>query len=740
MHLLFVGALCFVVACFYTWPLITDPFNLNYDGNGHTGLYTWLIWWRKYSFINGLDYNFISVAEYPFGADYSRRGEYPLLISVLAIVAWFSNELFAYNAAILGAFVLSGLLMFTLMKRYVTSFSTALIAAFAFAFSNYAVTHSRVHINLPQQWLIISGILTLFWHRKRQTWWSALGLGIVLGCTLLMTPYYAYHLGIITLVFVCLECVQLWRNSAGTGRLWRYGKHLGLYVLAAVVAITVSWSVVSVSLDALLNGYQDDPIWHGDSVFRETDHLLYFSSRPWDFVLPSANHPVFGPRVEATYQSIRNINRLDFTSPRFETQYPDIFVYWFWQGSDEHGRENYLGLMNLFFAGAAVSLAVRRKKRADLTPTVADWQTRKFELKFLLVLFFVALAFALPPILPVGALLRVIHPALHEVNIPMPSMLIMKTGLPFRESNRWVVTMMVSLVVWAGLGYNYYRAQLSTQLKRGLLFSVCVCVLFFEYAQTQSVVSFAPSSALINEGQFIAHHPNAVIGNGSVNGQRVHQSPIVSGNTSNTQDNYDNYWYIANENLQKDRIDYVSKMAALSVTHLSGNAEFGARTGLKSVSEVDGSHIYEITADPAKLFITYTPGRTRDAWQSAAEWAWATKTETAYIWNTASVPVHVDITIALSDATPETLTLTRTLSDWPETVIRSGLRMPNPIDREHYSASAMVAEQVGPAHLIFKNVLIQPGETTLLFQWEANTYPSVDLLSIERLDSSHDSN
>ncbi len=726
LRLLLVGAIAFGIACIYTWPLILDPFNLNYDGSGHTPQYTWLIWWRKYSFLNGLDYNFLSLSEYPFGAAYARRGEYPLLMSGLAVIAYFTNELFAYNVAILGAFVLSSVLMFVLTQRYLQSFWLSLFSALAFAFSNYAIAHSRVHINLPQQWLVILGMLVLFLNRQRRTWVSAATLGLMLGATLLMTPYYAFQLVIITALFATCEVVQFWSQRNFDG----FKTAMMGYVLAAVLSGIVSWPILNHSVLNLTGTYENDPIWFGENVFRDTDHLFFFSSRPWDFVLPSQRHPIVGEQVGEIYSQIRGTTRLDFTSPRFEERYPNIYVYWYWQGADVNGRETYLGLINLSFAGLGLWLFWRKRNSfvASVRPDV--WATHQFELTFLLLLFVVALSFTMPPLLPLGALLRVVHPALHEFYIPTPSLFVMEAGLPFREANRFVVSMMIPLVIWAALGMQFVAQRLRTQPLRRIFIALCFVVLGLEYAQTLKVRSFSPTESEVHQQSFMDANPNAVLGNTDGSGQRFSQSPTILGNTQDTQDNHNNYWYLVQEVMLPERPGYAAKLKALTVTHVFGDEAMGQTKGL-SVASIEGdSYIYELTAKPAKLFVTHTPGRTRDSWQSDTTWAWDAATAEVYIWNTTSGPIMFDVTATLSNSNDAALSLYRELSPWHETALRSGLQIDNPIQREHYDPEPIVAT-AEQSEVRFDSLLIQPGETTLTFEWIGEDYPTVENLSLQ---------
>jgi hypothetical protein len=125
--------------------------------------------------------------------------------------------------------------------------------------------------------------------------------------------------------------------------------------------------------------------------------------------------------------------------------------------------------------------------------------------------------------------------------------------------------------------------------------------------------------------------------------------------------------------------------------------------------------VFEVTSSPAPLVVLYT---LRDGlWTSEAPWQWQEESHIIYVWNPLNVAARVDVELTLREGSPEDeLFAFRTLTPHPEQVIRSGLLIDNPSIPPDYPDEPVLAETTSEG-LIFRSLVFQPGETTLLLRW-----------------------
>ncbi len=199
-----------------------------------------------------------------------------------------TNEVFAYNLLLFVSFPLSALTMylltFELTKHRFASFVSGLI----YSFSLYHLWHGFSHLSLSQiQWLPLYVWSLIKLSQKKNLKWAVL-VALIYLLTFLTDYYYGYFLLLFTAAFVF-----------GQFFLKRMDFKLFKCYLLIVLLILLTTAPI-------IFGLRQNSIAFRAST-RPFDDLLALSARPWDYLLPSIYHPVYGKFVEPIYQAIKNL-------------------------------------------------------------------------------------------------------------------------------------------------------------------------------------------------------------------------------------------------------------------------------------------------------------------------------------------------------------------------------------------------------------------------------------------------
>jgi hypothetical protein len=697
-----------------TFPTAFRLGTVLYGTGGDPLYYIWLTWWRRYSWLHGLDYRFLSLSQAPFGTDLALRA-YPGIVTCLGALSIPFGEIAAYNLMILGAYILSGTFAYLLANRLTKNKMISFIAGLVFAFSPYAVAHTQIHVDLAQQWVIPLFLLALFNLQKRQTPLAAALLGGAYAVAPYMNAYYGYHVTIAAVVFAVVETVALWRQGG-----WRMAlawRRIALYGLAAVVGITLYMPELYYVLRDL-HAAASNPLRSGGALWRDELWFFFLSSRPWSFFLPSTRHPLLGSASRAIVDWIEGIPRLDFAPPILANRTPGLGLRWFWYNVVPPD-ELYLGYVCL----AAAGYAIWRWRKGTLTDSAPERASGgwPFGFRYFVVMFVVALLFTFPPYLPVGALLRPLWGPLHNIVIPMPSLLTMRLAPPLRDSSRFMATAMLSLAMLAAVGLDALVQRLRSGPRRAAVLVAFVGLLTFEYFRLPI------TKPLITPPEYLwlAEQPrDTIVATYPLNSrlqlsyQRIHELPVIDGHGFDAAQVWDNISQI--EDMAIGSLDAPligPKLAALGVRYVvnAGVPLESPPEGLWLLFTTDTAQVFEVTSTPAPLAVLYT---LRDGlWMSDAPWGWQDGSYTIYVWNPLNEAALVNVELTLQEGvTEDQMVAFRTLTPHPEQVIRSGLLIDNPSIPPDYPDEPVLAGATADG-LVFRSLTFQPGETTLLLRW-----------------------
>lgn len=225
-----------VITGAYTWPLLPYAGSAVAHDRGDPLLVTWILWWTSHTMpLTPEWWNAPAFYPSPGVLAFSENllGLAPIAVPVSAITG---SPLLAYNAAFLLSYPLSGLgaylLAFVLTRHHGASF----VAAIAFAFAPYRLSHTQ-HLQLLSSYWMPVAIAALHLFLASPKWrWAALFAASWL-MQALACGYYLFFLSILAV---------LWLAWFAPGRL----------SMRQMVRLGTAWAIAMAALAPVLLGYR----------------------------------------------------------------------------------------------------------------------------------------------------------------------------------------------------------------------------------------------------------------------------------------------------------------------------------------------------------------------------------------------------------------------------------------------------------------------------------------------------
>ena len=281
-----------LLAVVFTRPLITRMGGEIAGEVGDNIYFIWMIGWvKKALFRLGVNPMNVWFLNYPEGWNMAHTEMTPAQLALALPFAFIGSETFAYNAAMLLSFVLSGMIMFGWVRRLTGSDAAGLLSGTIFACLPYRQAHFLIgHLNLSgTQWLPL-----FFWGwfellrpgtgkvRVKPALMAAVGLGL----TALTSQYYFFMM-VIVAGFQALWMVLIrQREKLKDAAFW---KSCGLFILFSLPLL------IAAELPFLqLAG-------SGGMPDREWGSVRMYSAGLSDYLLPGTTHFLFGNWVGSHY-------------------------------------------------------------------------------------------------------------------------------------------------------------------------------------------------------------------------------------------------------------------------------------------------------------------------------------------------------------------------------------------------------------------------------------------------------
>jgi len=436
-----------IITILFTWPLTINLSKAVYGYPGDNFGYIYTMWWWKYAKVNNLSFNYIPFQEAPVGAPVSSGpGTIAFLWPTYALT-WVFDEVTSFNLSLLLTFPLTGLFTYLLAYKVTKNKAASFLAGLVFAFSPYHIWKSYNHLDLSMiHWfpLYFWGFFNLL---EKKTLKSGVLSGLFYSLIILTNFYYAYFAFFATLM---LGVVWILRDLRDRKQKLNFlSGYLPSAVGFSLLPIAVALLIVLPSVNQMKTVNSER---QGDLFKRPLENLIYTSGRPWDYLLPSEDHPVFGKISKQIYTRITTLSN-----------------DWKTQSTYVHEKTAFVGYFSLFFSLFAFVLFTRKKlKNQFLVP--------------LIVTIFGLVLLAAPPYIYIGG-----------IKILFPSYFLYQIFPMFRAYSRLGVLATLFVSIIGAIGFSHLNLLpkpnatriLRSEYARGISYIIVVwasMLILFEFA------------------------------------------------------------------------------------------------------------------------------------------------------------------------------------------------------------------------------------------------------------------
>lgn len=423
-----------------TWP-VPAKLSSAYFGFGNDNLGgIWNFWWWDYAAKNDLDPSRSPFLSAPFGLDLSALPVQPWERWLGQWLTGAFGEVAAYNIIVLSSFPLAGLTMYLLASYLLKDRLAAALAGGIFAFAPF---HIGMAMNYPAlssvQWVPLALLFlcrALFERRLR----DVAGFVIVFGLLTITSYYYAYYGLVVMAVVAAVYGLRRRRRIAAVLRARRArAATRRTRALTGLIALA-SLGLVAFVVAKPLQLYADNR----ELFERPLSDGVRYSARPFAWLTPGIDHPVFADNVAGVYAAHLH-------------------------DAPSHEQALYLGYVPLALVLLAALLAIR-------VPAI------RRPLGIAALVGGTGLVIALGPYLPLASGYYQGWADTSEITkIPLPSRLLFEIAPTFRFFSRAQVYVVVGLALAAACAITVLRRRWPGA-RTGLVVVLVAGLIGFEYA------------------------------------------------------------------------------------------------------------------------------------------------------------------------------------------------------------------------------------------------------------------
>jgi hypothetical protein len=419
---LFTMLAYFMASTLLTWKLVFQLNSTLFGDYGDTRGGVWWLWARINGLLDGPINHLIAA---PFGLPNDRDFSQPVSDWLSIILARLTNEIAGYNLFVFLAFPLTAIATYFLLNWLLHNRIAAVAGGLIFGFCPAAVMQAAAgHAPFAFNAFIPLFLLALFYNRAQRTLVSAFCASSCFALITLTALYFGYFAIYIAVFFVVFDLL----NNKGGDRRAIFLNYLYAAIFAGVLILPFEYKAI----------YQQIAVG-GDTLakvgrIRDFRELNIYSSRPWEFLIPSIDHPVLG--------------RLFYD-----------FVRTHLHGSNVPEQTLYLGMVPVGLLLAGIVHVVRRKLDAGY---------RSYFLFFAFGALWVYFL-SLPPLISLGG-----------VNVPTMSFFAYKVAPMFRVYARFgiLVNLFVACAAAVVLAHLYQRMK---RARYYAMLAILLPLLMFEY-------------------------------------------------------------------------------------------------------------------------------------------------------------------------------------------------------------------------------------------------------------------
>lgn len=282
----FAAVLYFLLCIFLTWPLILNFGSLLFGDYGDTRGVVWGIWAKNNGYLESQINNLVAA---PFGKSTASGFSTPISELIVLMLAKISNEIVAYNLYTFLAFPLTGISTYLLLNRLLGNGVPCFIGGFIFAFSPAAVMqavggHAAFAFNVFIPVLLLGLLYNQIHHKLLSAFYVSTCLMLITFTAL----YFGYFAIYIIAYFMLFDFLS---NKNGNFRLLVIN-YFCVVVFAACLILPFTYLAIYQQI------VEKNDVLAKSGQIRDIVELFIFSSRPWEFLIPSIDHPIMGVHFE----------------------------------------------------------------------------------------------------------------------------------------------------------------------------------------------------------------------------------------------------------------------------------------------------------------------------------------------------------------------------------------------------------------------------------------------------------
>lgn len=272
----------FTLAILLTWPLLLNLDTSLFGDYGDTRGGVWWIWAKTNGFLNSPINNLIAA---PYGTPNTQGFSEPILEYFSLALAHLTNEVAAYNLFALFSWSLTAFATYYFIWKILGKHFPALICGAIFGFCPGAVMQATAGHSAFSFNVFIPVLLgALIFYKSQRTYISLIFVATAFSLITLTSLYFGYFAIYIVIYFVVYDLLS--SKKEVWGRIFKNCLLGGLF--AAIFILPFEYKEVVHQFTSTAENLK------AAGQMRDFNELNVYSSRYWDFITPSIDHPVLG--------------------------------------------------------------------------------------------------------------------------------------------------------------------------------------------------------------------------------------------------------------------------------------------------------------------------------------------------------------------------------------------------------------------------------------------------------------
>lgn len=417
-----ITAIYFMIAVFFTFPLIIDFLTRVYAQPGDSFGMLHFFWWVKN---NSVDYMFPNA---------------PIFIFLGKIGTMLFNEIVAYNLFTIFGFILTGLAGYLLVKKITQNTWAAFFSGLILTLAPFRLAQTLQHLNFSDLSGLLFFIYFLLSAHEQPNLKNIFLSGLFFALTTLMNYQYGFLAMVVFSIFLLFIIIKKVINKS----IFKINKQIILPIILTLlfICLSVGYFIAPAVKDTLsLNkGGKSEVV----SV-RNKEELKVYSAHWFYYLYPSPENPLFAKYTKSIYQKVVDES-----------------------GTNQTEQILYLGWVPLLLTIYGIWQMVKIKNQT--LPTGRQESKIKIYSLFFIILGILSLYFSFAPQVEIFGL-----------TIKTPAYYIFPHLPYFRVYARFGLLVVISVSVLAGIGLSFMLEKIRSKKIALLLYCFITLLLLLEF-------------------------------------------------------------------------------------------------------------------------------------------------------------------------------------------------------------------------------------------------------------------